>query len=68
MATVSVRIPDEQDQAVRALAVARDTSVSAVIRDAVAECIERQRAERASQRRRGRDGERRWRLFDLITR
>jgi predicted transcriptional regulator len=68
MATVSVRIPDEQDQALRALAVAVDTSVSALIRMALAECIEKHRAERASLRRRGRDGERRWRLFDLVAR
>ena len=68
MAMVSVRIPDEQDQALRALAVAADTSVSAVIRAAVAECIERHREERESLRRRGRDGERRWRLFDVVVR
>jgi predicted transcriptional regulator len=68
MATVSVRLPDEQDQRIRALAVARDISVSAAIRDAVALYIEKQRAERVSLLRRGRDGERRWRLFDLLTR
>ncbi len=68
MTTVSVRIPDEQDQALRALAVAVDTSVSALVRAAVAECIEQHRAERASLRRRGRDGERRWSLFEVVTR
>jgi predicted transcriptional regulator len=68
MATVSVRIPDEQDQALRALAVAVDTSVSELVREALAECIERHRAERANLRSRGREGERRWRLFECVTR
>jgi predicted transcriptional regulator len=68
MATMSVRIPDEQERALRALAVAVDTSVSALVRAAVAECIDRHRAERASQRRLGRVSERGWEVFDLVTR
>ncbi len=68
MAMVSVRLRDEEDQMIRALAVAHDISVSAAIRDAVALYIEKQRAERMSLLRRGRDGERRWRLFDILAR
>ncbi len=68
MTTVSVRIPDEQDQALRALAVAADVSVSELVRVALAECIERHRTERANLRSRGREGERRWRLFERVAR
>jgi hypothetical protein len=63
MPTVSVYFPDEQARAVRTLAVARDTSVSAVVRDPVLMCLATQLAEIASLLRRGHDSERLWRLF-----
>jgi predicted transcriptional regulator len=68
MTTVSVRLPEEQAQMLRALAVAMDASVSAIIRGATDDYIDKHRARRVSQRRRGRIGEQGWEVFDLLTR
>jgi predicted transcriptional regulator len=67
MRTMSVRITDEQARALKALAVAVDVSASEIARRAIAEYVDRHRAERASQKRRGRTSERGWEMFDLVT-
>ncbi len=67
MTTVSVRIPDEQAKALKALAVAKDASVSTIARMAITEYIDWQRAERTAQKRLGRASKRGWELFDLVT-
>jgi hypothetical protein len=62
---MSVRFSDDQAQALKA---AMDVSACAIVRVAMDEYIDRRCAERASQRRRGRAGERAWGVFDLLTR
>ncbi|HEV3071209.1 MAG TPA: DUF6290 family protein [Solirubrobacteraceae bacterium] len=66
MTTISVRVPDEQAMAVKALALAEDVSASEVARTAIGEYIDRRRGEREAQRRRRHTGERNWAAFDLI--
>jgi|GEM_PF-5465601 len=66
MTTISVCLPEEQARALKALAVATDQSASAVMRSAMDDYIDKHRALRASQRRRGRAGERAWEVFDLL--
>jgi predicted transcriptional regulator len=67
MATINVCMREEQIQALKALAVAMDISASAVVRGAMDDYIKKQRAERASQRRRGRVGEHAWGVFELVS-
>lgn len=67
MATISVRVHEEQARALKALAVATGRSVSAVMRSALEDYFDEQCAQRASQRRRGRAGEHAWEVFDLLT-
>jgi predicted transcriptional regulator len=51
MTTMSLRLEDEQARAVSALATAEGTTVSEVIRDAIAERIEKRRNDEDFQRR-----------------
>ncbi|HEY7829315.1 MAG TPA: DUF6290 family protein [Solirubrobacteraceae bacterium] len=67
MTAVSVRIPDEQARALKALAVAKDASVSTIARMAITEHIDMHRAERAAQKRLGSTSKRGWELFDEVT-
>lgn len=68
MTTISICLPEEQARALKALAVAMDSSASAVMRSAMEDYIDKHRAKRASQRRRGRISEHAWEIFDLLTR
>jgi predicted transcriptional regulator len=45
MATMSLRLEDEQARALNALAMAEETSVSEVIRDAITDLIEKRRGD-----------------------
>lgn len=67
MTTISVCLPEEQARALKALAVAMDRSASAVVRSAMDDYIDKHRANRASQQRRGRMVEHAWEVFDLLT-
>lgn len=51
MKTLSLRIDDEQARALDALAMADETSVSDVIREAIADRIEKRRADKGFQER-----------------
>jgi predicted transcriptional regulator len=66
MTTISVYLPEEQVRALKALALAMDRSASAVMRSAIEDYIDKHRATRASQRRRGRVSEHAWEVFDLL--
>ncbi len=68
MRTMSTRLTEEQASALRALAVATDRSASAIVRSALEDYIDKQRAERAARRRRGRAGQQAWEIFDMLTR
>ena len=49
MTTMSLRLDDDQARALSALAMAEETSVSEVIRDAIADRIEKRRADKDFQ-------------------
>lgn len=68
MKTMSLRLPDEQAKALDALAMADETSVSEVIREAIAERIEKRRADRDFQARLKRAVERNREALDLLAR
>lgn len=51
MTTLSLRLDDEQARALNAVAMADETSVSEVIRDAIADRIEKRRADKDFQER-----------------
>ncbi|MGC2374283.1 MAG: DUF6290 family protein [Solirubrobacteraceae bacterium] len=61
-----LRLPDEQAKALDALAMAEETSVSEVIREAIAERIEERRADEDFQDRLRRAVERNQQALDLL--
>jgi predicted transcriptional regulator len=66
MTTMSLRLEDEQARALSALAMAEETSVSEVIRDAIAERIEKRRADKDFQARLQRAVERNQEALELL--
>ena len=66
MKTMSLRLPDEQAKALDALAMADETSVSEVIREAITERIEKRRADKNFQARLERAVERNKEALDLL--
>ncbi len=66
MKAISLRLPDEQARALDAIAMADETSVSEVIRSAVADRIERRRADEDFQERLRRAVERNQEALDLL--
>jgi predicted transcriptional regulator len=66
MTTMSLRLEDEQARALNALAMAEETSVSEVIRDAIAERIEKRRADKDFQARLQRAVERNQEALELL--
>jgi predicted transcriptional regulator len=66
MTTMSLRLGDEQARALNALAMAEETSVSEVIRDAIAELIEKRRKDADFQERLKRAVERNKEALDLL--
>ncbi|HEV3093583.1 MAG TPA: DUF6290 family protein [Solirubrobacteraceae bacterium] len=66
MTTMSLRLDDDQARALSALAMAEETSVSEVIRDAIAERIEKRRADKDFQARLKRAVERNQEALDLL--
>ncbi len=66
MRALSLRLPDEQAKALDALAMADETSVSEVIREAIAERIEKRRADKGFQDRLRRAVERNKEALDLL--
>lgn len=66
MTTMSLRLEDAQARALNALAMAEETSVSEVIRDAIAERIEKRRGDRDFQERLKRAVERNNEALDLL--
>lgn len=66
MRAMSLRLPDEQARALDALAMADETSVSEVIRTAIAERIEKRRADKDFQARLQRAVERNKETLDLL--
>ena len=66
MRAMSLRLPDEQARALDALAMADETSVSEVIRTAIAERIEKRRADKDFQRRLQHAVERNKEALDLL--
>jgi Arc/MetJ-type ribon-helix-helix transcriptional regulator len=64
--TMSLRLPEEQAKALDALAMADETSVSEVIRDAITERIEKRRADKDFQGRLKRAVERNKEALDLL--
>lgn len=63
---MSLRLPDEQAKALDALAMAEETSVSEIIRGAIAERIEERRADKGFQDRLRRAVERNKEALDLL--
>lgn len=68
MTTMRVRMADEEATLLRAFALAEDVPVSEVVRTAIAERIEKRRANRDFQERLRRARERHGEAFDLLTR
>lgn len=66
MTTMSLRLDDDQARALSALAMAEETSVSEVIRDAIADRIEKRRADKDFQARLKRAIERNQEALDLL--
>jgi predicted transcriptional regulator len=66
MRALSLRLPDEQAKALDALAMADETSVSEIIREAIAERIEKRRADKGFQDRLRRAVERNKEALDLL--
>jgi predicted transcriptional regulator len=66
MTTMSLRLDDDQARALSALAMAEETSVSEVIRDAIADRIEKRRADKDFQARLKRAVERNQEALDLL--
>jgi predicted transcriptional regulator len=66
MRTMSLRLPDEQAKTLDALAMAEETSVSEVIRGAIAERIEERRGDKDFQDRLRRAVERNKEALDLL--
>jgi predicted transcriptional regulator len=66
MSTMSLRLEDEQARALNALAMAEETSVSEVIRDAIADRIEKRRGDKDFQDRLKRAVERNREALDLL--
>lgn len=66
MTTMSLRLDDDQARALSALAMAEETSVSEVIRDAIAERIEKRRADKDFQARLKRAVDRNQEALDLL--
>jgi predicted transcriptional regulator len=66
MKTMSLRLPDDQAQALDAIAMADETSVSEVIRSAISERIERRRGDRDFQARLKRAVERNQKALELL--
>lgn len=67
MATVSVCLSKEQRGVLKALALARGESASAVMRSALEDYVDKHSAQRASQLSRGRVADLAWEAFDLLT-
>lgn len=63
---MSLRIPEDQARALDAVAMAEQTSVSEVIRDAIAERIAQKRKDKAFQERLQRAVERNREALDLL--
>jgi predicted transcriptional regulator len=66
MTTMSLRLGDEQARALNALAMAEETSVSEVIRDAIADLIEKRREDKDFQERLKKAVERNKEALDLL--
>jgi predicted transcriptional regulator len=66
MRAMSLRLQDEQARALDALAMADETSVSEIIRTAIAERIEKRRADKDFQARLQRAVERNKEALDLL--
>jgi predicted transcriptional regulator len=66
MTTMSLRLDDDQARALNALAMADETSVSEVIREAIADRIEKRRADKDFQTRLKRAVERNQEALDLL--
>ena len=66
MKTMSLRLPDEQAQALDAIAMAEDTSVSEVIRSAISDRIQARRADKDFQSRLRRAVERNQKALELL--
>lgn len=66
MKAISLRLPDDQARALDAIAMADETSVSEVIRSAVADRIEQRRADKDFQERLRRAVERNREALDLL--
>jgi predicted transcriptional regulator len=66
MTTMSLRLDDDQARALSALAMAEETSVSEVIRDAIADRIEKRRADKDFQARLKRAVDRNQEALDLL--
>jgi predicted transcriptional regulator len=66
MTTMSLRLADEQARALNALAMADETSVSEVIREAIADRIEKRRKDKDFQARLARAVERNREALDLL--
>jgi predicted transcriptional regulator len=66
MTTMSLRLDDDQARALGALAMADETSVSEVIREAIADRIEKRRADKDFQSRLKRAVERNREALELL--
>ena len=66
MTTMSLRLDDDQARALSALAMADETSVSEVIREAIADRIEKRRADKDFQARLKRAVERNREALELL--
>ncbi len=66
MTTMSLRLEDEQARALNAVAMAEETSVSEIIREAIADRIEQKRADKDFQERLQRAVERNQEALELL--
>ncbi|HUN79362.1 MAG TPA: DUF6290 family protein [Solirubrobacteraceae bacterium] len=66
MKAISLRLPDDQARALDAVAMADETSVSEVIRSAIAERVEKRRADQDFQERLRRAVERNREALELL--
>lgn len=66
MKTMSLRLSDDQAQALDAIAMADETSVSEVVRSAISERIEQRRADKGFQARLKRAVERNQKALELL--
>lgn len=66
MKAISLRLPDDQARALDAVAMADETSVSEVIRSAIAERVEKRRADKDFQERLRRAVERNREALELL--